>query len=70
MTASTSSGIDVAPNENLIEALAVTSSLPMAISTCDGCGIPAEQAEPVEHSIPWASSNIKSESPSQPLNEK
>jgi len=35
----------------------------MAISTCEGCATPADQAEPVEHSIPRESSSIHSESP-------
>ena len=43
-----------------------SSSQPIASSTCEGCGTPAEQAEPVEHSMPRASSSISSESPSQP----
>ena len=41
-------------------------SQPIASSTCEGWGTPAEQAEPVEHSMPRASSSISSESPSQP----
>ena len=38
----------------------------MASSTWLGCGTPAWHAEPVEHSIPAASSRYSSESPSQP----
>ena len=45
---------------------APSSSQPIASSTCEGWGTPAEQAEPVEHSMPRASSSISSESPSQP----
>ena len=51
---------------NRSECRAWTSSQPIASSTWEGCGTPAEQAEPVEHSMPWASSSISSESPSQP----
>ncbi len=42
----------------------------MASSTWDGCATPAEQAEPVEHSTPLASSSMSSASPSQPGKEK
>ena len=34
----------------------------------EGCGTPAEQAEPVEHSMPRASRSMRRESPSQPGN--
>ncbi len=43
---------------------------PIASSTWLGWATPAEQAEPVEHSTPRASSSMSSESPSQPGNEK
>ena len=43
---------------------------PIASSTWLGCGTPAEQADPVEHSTPAASSSSSSESPSQPGNDR
>ena len=45
---------------------ATCSSRPIASSTWLGCGTPAEQADPVEHSMPRWSRSIKSESPSHP----
>ena len=45
-----------------------SSAQPIASSTWEGWGTPAEQADPVEHSMPRASSSISSESPSQPGN--
>ena len=47
---------------------ACSSSRPMASSTWEGWGTPAEHAEPVEQAMPRASSSISSESPSQPGN--
>ena len=65
-TASTSAWVEVCPSENRSECRAASTSQPIARRTCEGCGTPAEQAEPVEHSMPRASSSISSESPSQP----
>ena len=65
-TASTSAWVEVWPSEKRSECRAPSSSQPIASSTCEGWGTPAEQAEPVEHSMPRASSSISSESPSQP----
>ena len=65
-TASTSACVEVWPSENRSECRAASSVQPIASSTWEGWGTPAEQAEPVEHSIPRASSSISSESPSQP----
>ncbi len=65
-TASTSAWVVVWPREKRSECRAWSASQPIASSTCEGWGTPAEQAEPVEHSIPRASSSISSESPSQP----
>ena len=45
-------------------------SAPIASSTWLGWATPAEQAEPVEHSTPLASSSISRASPSQPGKEK
>ncbi len=56
------------PREKRSEGRAGSSLQPIASSTWEGCGTPAEQAEPVEHSMPRASSSISSESPSQPGN--
>ena len=40
--------------------------MPVASRTWLGWATPAVQAEPVEHSMPWASSSSSRESPSQP----
>lgn len=56
----------VCPNDSRNEPRALAGSTPIATSTCDGCATPAVHAEPVEHSIPLASNNINSASPSQP----
>ena len=45
-------GVEVWPSEKRSECRAWSSSQPMASRTWDGCGTPAEQAEPVEHSMP------------------
>ena len=66
--ASTSAAVEVWPREKRSEARADSSAQPIASSTWEGWGTPAEQAEPVEHSMPRASSSISSESPSQPGN--
>ena len=68
MRASTSACVEVCPRENRSEARANSSEEPIAIRTCEACGTPASQADPVEHSMPRASSSISSESPSQPGN--
>ena len=70
MTRRTSSAVDVCPSEKRSDERAAASSQPIASRTCDACGTPAEHAEPVEHSMPCASSSIRSESPSQPGNER
>ena len=44
--------VEVWPSENRSEWRAASSSQPIASRTCEGCGTPAEQAEPVEHSMP------------------
>ena len=62
--------VEVCPKENRSEPRASASGTPIASSTWLGCGTPAEQAEPVEHSMPRASSSSSSASPSQPGNEK
>ena len=67
-SASTSAWVLVWPSENRSDERASSSLAPMASSTCEGWGTPAEQADPVEHSMPRASSSISSESPSQPGN--
>ena len=59
-------GRGVAEREAQRAAGASRRSAPIASSTCEGWATPAEQAEPVEHSTPRASSSISSESPSQP----
>ena len=64
--ASTSASTLVCPNDNRSDPRALAGSAPIAISTCDGCATPAVQADPVEHSIPLASNNISSASPSHP----
>ncbi len=67
-SASTSDWVVVRPRLKRSEDRAYSSEHPIASSTWEGCGTPAEQAEPVEHSIPRASSSISSESPWQPGN--
>ena len=69
-TASTSAAVEVCPNEKRNEPRARSSGTPIARSTWLGWGTPAEQAEPVEHSMPRASSSRSNASPSQPENEK
>ena len=59
-------GVEVCPRENRSDPRAVASSAPIASSTWLGWATPAVHAEPVEHSMPWASSSMSSESPSQP----
>ena len=66
ITAFTSASVEVWPSENRNEPRALIGSAPIAIRTWDGRATPAEQAEPVEHSIPRASSSMSKESPSQP----
>ncbi len=39
------------PSEKRSELRACVGEAPIASSTCDGCATPAEQADPVEHSI-------------------
>ena len=56
----------VCPRENRSEPRARSASAPIASSTWLGWATPAEQAEPVEHSMPRASSSMSSASPSQP----
>src|SRR5690606_1583733 len=69
-TASTSAAVEVWPRENRSEPRAVASSAPIASSTWLGCVTPAVQADPVEHSMPWASSSMSRLSPSQPGNDR
>ena len=64
--ASTSSGVEVWPSEKRSDPRADASSAPIASSTWLGWATPAVQAEPVEHSMPCASSSISRLSPSQP----
>ncbi len=64
--ASTSASTLVCPSERRNDPRALAASTPIAINTCEGCATPAVQADPVEHSIPLASNNINSASPSQP----
>ena len=66
IAAATSAAVDVCPSENRSEPRAAASLAPMAMRTCEGCATPAAHAEPVEHSMPRASSSMSSESPSQP----
>ena len=58
--------VEVCPRENRSELRATASSAPMASSTWLGCATPAVHAEPVEHSMPWASSSMSRLSPSHP----
>src|SRR5918993_2740612 len=64
--ASMSPAVDVCPSENLSDDRASASLLPMASRTWLGCATPAEQAEPVEQSMPAASSRRSKASAEQP----
>src|SRR3954470_8904691 len=65
-TASTSASVEVCPRLNRSELRARSGSAPTASSTWLGRATPALHADPVEHSIPRASSSISSASPSAP----
>ena len=65
-TASTSALVEVCPRLKRSVPRARSGSVPVARRTWLGWATPAVQAEPVEHSMPWASSSSSRESPSQP----
>ena len=65
-----SAAVVVPPSENRSAPRASSSAIPIPSSTCDGRDTPAVHADPVEHSMPWASSSMRSESPSQPANRR
>ena len=69
-TASTSARVVVCPRVNRSDPRARWSSYPMASRTWLGSATPALHADPVETSIPRASSSSNSESPSQSLKDK
>ena len=69
-TASTSAAVEVWPSENRSEPRAARLVRAHREQHVEGWATPAVQAEPVEHSMPCASSSISSESPSQPGNDR
>src|SRR5699024_5005796 len=64
--AATSSPVVVCPSENRKEPRADAASVPIASNTWLGSATPAVHADPVEHSIPRASSSMSRLSPAHP----